>query len=659
LQSNNQRSDHSRLKAGTQRAWDKIANLLDRDFSEAGVVCGELRETDLSTADIPEMIARHVLRKKPSQEFVLRDLFGDYGAALQENAKLERCSRRTEFDEELFVRFYPYLPHWIRLSMEISEGIRIKRQTPGGAQADALNMAGQVEAMLTSSRTRFLDQAVGALVTIDRVYDLVEQSIPAEQHRHILEIQRLLDTDETYHAMASRVAKAICMMELVQRDLPRTPRNIAALLIQNVSTVPPLPAVEWSLFHLKETHFVFDTEDGWWHLCDLDDARRAASDLEWLRKRVGTVNARPPGWRNDAIQALKKLLARSLNWYTRPLHEFNAAVTRSVQGAVRAVDYLATNKASTENLTQTAASIEQLCMDVVALKARLVESEKRDLEVRESLERRIELLERQLGAPPAEIPPSARSLTERTTYILGLFGSGRRYVNELLLENLGERGKYFRDTIRLHPGPTPMIYSGHATIKHPSRDQAAPAVMSGISAAIRCGYAHSIFIYRHPLDSLLTNWVWWRTYLRENEWVSGIFQVYKDTSELCSALDENFPEFLAFAHGDPVFFAAQPGPRFLSFSEFVEETELHRQAATLALRFEDFICDPRREFSKVLELMSLNDDPSDWVVAPPKTKAYGYLTVKDQVPSFQQFIDGLDKETRQRMERIGYCVDPA
>ena len=34
---------------------------------------------------------------------------------------------------------------------------------------------------------------------------------------------------------------------------------------------------------------------------------------------------------------------------------------------------------------------------------------------------------------------------DRTAYVIGLFGTGRSYVNELMLQNIGERAKYFRD----------------------------------------------------------------------------------------------------------------------------------------------------------------------------------------------------------------------
>ena len=245
---------------------------------------------------------------------------------------------------------------------------------------------------------------------------------------------------------------------------------------------------------------------------------------------------------------------------------------------------------------------------------------------------------------------------DRTAYVIGLFGSGRGYINELMLKNLGKRAKYFRETIRFHPGPTSMIYSGHATIKHVSRDQQLPAVTSRILETVRLGFADLIFISRHPLDSLLTNWIFWRTYIRDNTQIEGISQVYKNTDDLCADLEQNFSEFKTFADGDPDFFAAVPGPRFLSFPEFVEEAELYLQSATLTLRLEDFKIDPVKEFSKIAEIMSIDLDLSRLRVAPPKTKAYGYLAVKEKVPRFRNFINELNAETKGRIEKSGYNV---
>jgi hypothetical protein len=250
-----------------------------------------------------------------------------------------------------------------------------------------------------------------------------------------------------------------------------------------------------------------------------------------------------------------------------------------------------------------------------------------------------------------------RKRNDRTAYVIGLFGTGRWYINELMLQNIGSRAKYFLDEIRFHPGPTSMIYTGHATIKHVSHFQALPAVTSRILDAVRSRFADLIFIYRHPLDSLLTNWIWWRIYLRDNWMVPGISRMYKNRDDLCTDLEQNFSEFKAFAEGDPDFYAALPGPRFLSFPEFVEETELFLESATLTLRLEDFMIDPAKEFSKIVQVMAVDLDLSRLQLAPPLTKPYGYLAVKEKVPRFRDFIAGLDAPTKRRIERIGYKVE--
>jgi hypothetical protein len=257
----------------------------------------------------------------------------------------------------------------------------------------------------------------------------------------------------------------------------------------------------------------------------------------------------------------------------------------------------------------------------------------------------------------ARLPKIPHTGNDRTLYVIGLFGTGRSYINELLVHNIGERAKYFRDEICFHPGPTSMIYSGHATMRHGSFLQHHPEITHLILDAVRSGFADLIFIHRHPLDSLLTNWVWWRTYLRDGRMIKGTSEVYRSTDDLCAGLEQDFAEFKAFAAGDPEFFAKLPAQRFLSFAEFVEETERHLECAPLALRLEDFMIDPVKEFSKVAEVISVDLGLTSMGIAAPRTKPYGYLAVREKVPRFRKFVSELDAETKRRIERIGYNVD--
>ncbi len=236
-------------------------------------------QIDLSPADIREVATKRVLRKKASQEYILRDLFRSAGPVLIQSVKLERSSRRTGFDEDEFVQFYPYLPHLIDLSIDIMTGIRLQPNAPKHLGGSNRTIIKQSFEMLVSDRTRLADQPVGALVSIDKIYELVEGNIPSEKQKDILDICQRFEDDQNNPGMASRVAKAICLMEFAKTDLPRTTKNVAALLVRSVTDAPPVPSVTAILERLKEAQFVRETEDGW--------KLQTAEEKSWEQEKRG------------------------------------------------------------------------------------------------------------------------------------------------------------------------------------------------------------------------------------------------------------------------------------------------------------------------------------------------------------------------------------
>lgn len=251
---------------------------------------------------------------------------------------------------------------------------------------------------------------------------------------------------------------------------------------------------------------------------------------------------------------------------------------------------------------------------------------------------------------------------DRTAYVIGLYGSGRDYIGELVQRHLGPRAKYFRSVsgdVRMRRVQTSMIYSGHATIKHPSIGQAPPEITNSLIKLAKSRAADLIFICRHPVDSLLTNWIWGLQMNSGSTNPAYVSQIYKNIDDLCAYLQQNFSNFRAFAEGDPLWFKDGHAPRFLSFKEFAEETELFLQVATLALRLEDFSVDPRKEFSKIVKVMAVKGDLSGAQIEPPKAKPYKFLAVRKKVPEFRNFLDGLGAETKKSIEHCGYALGTA
>ncbi len=136
---------------------------------------------DMAPADIREVATRRVLSKKQAAVPILQQLFKDSQGQLNAACRLERTTRKSEVTEADFVQFYPYLPHFIELSIEIMSGIRLQPGAPkhfGGSNRTIIKQAYE---MLVSERTAFAKQPVGSLVTLDKIFELVEGNLSTEK----------------------------------------------------------------------------------------------------------------------------------------------------------------------------------------------------------------------------------------------------------------------------------------------------------------------------------------------------------------------------------------------------------------------------------------------------------------------------------------------
>jgi hypothetical protein len=277
-------------------------------------------QIDLSPADIREVATKRVLSKKEEKEAVLVDMFKKMGPVLLQNCKLERTARRTDFGEDDFVQFYPYLPHFIDLSIDIMTGIRLQPNAPKHLGGSNRTIIKQSHEMLVSDRTHMAEEPVGALVSLDMIYELVEGNIPSEKQKDILDIRQRFEKDKDYPGLAARVAKAVCLLEFV-RDLPRTSKNIAAVLINKVDGQAPVAAVEALLLRLKEAQFVRETDDGW--------KLQTAQEKNWEQEKRGYASVK----RSERNEILRRAVteifstARARQYNYNGLRTFNVGLT--------------------------------------------------------------------------------------------------------------------------------------------------------------------------------------------------------------------------------------------------------------------------------------------------------------------------------------------
>jgi hypothetical protein len=219
-------------------------------------------EVDLSPADIREVATRRVLGKNAGGERHLARLFEGAQGALIAATRLERTRRQADLTQADFVSFYPYLPYYIELSIDIMSGIRLQPGAMRQLGGSNRTIISQVYQMLVNPRTDYADKSLGALVALDQIYELVEGQVGSTKQKDIADIQQRFEHDPEDGGWAARVAKAIALLEFV-RDLPRTETNLAAMLVNEVGQAAPLPQVRAALARLEEAQFIRLTEDGY------------------------------------------------------------------------------------------------------------------------------------------------------------------------------------------------------------------------------------------------------------------------------------------------------------------------------------------------------------------------------------------------------------
>jgi hypothetical protein len=274
----------------SQEKLDEVVAAIDSKRVELAKLQDRFKfRVDLAPSDIREVATRRVLAKKPAAVPVLKSLFRDNQGQLNAACRLERTARKTEVGEDDFVQFYPYLPHFVELSISIMSGIRLQPGAPkhyGGSNRTIIKQAYE---MLVSERTALATKPVGTLVTLDKIYELVEGNLSVEKRTDIHDITQRFREAEGWTA---RVAKTICLLEFV-RDLPRTEANLAACLVDAVGKPAPLPPVKSAIERLQQAQFVRNTEDGW--------KLQTAQEKNWDTERRGHLEPRPRE-RNEIVR---------------------------------------------------------------------------------------------------------------------------------------------------------------------------------------------------------------------------------------------------------------------------------------------------------------------------------------------------------------------
>jgi hypothetical protein len=199
---------------------------------------------DLLPSDIHEVVSRRVLDKNEAGRAEVARVLGPHRQKFAANTRLDSSTRSADPSEEELVRLYPLLPYQVQLLIDAVSKRRshVRSSTPmGGSNRTVIKHAQQ---LITSSKVGLGGDDVGALVTIDRSYDLLEEVIPTSWRAEVEQVAA------RYSGGAEvPVIKAIALMHDVPA-LPLTAHNIAVLLHERIDGETRRDEVTAALGHL-------------------------------------------------------------------------------------------------------------------------------------------------------------------------------------------------------------------------------------------------------------------------------------------------------------------------------------------------------------------------------------------------------------------------
>jgi hypothetical protein len=283
----------------SQEKLNEVVNELDNKKIDIAKLQDRFKHIDLMPSDISEVTTKRVLAKTVEGERKLGQMFENDGARLNTAARLEKSHRFKEITKNKFIDFYPYLPHYIDLSIDIVSGLRLQSGAPKHMGAGARTIIKQAYEMLVSEKTSLADKPIGNLVTLDKVYDLVDMYLASEKQKDILDVgNRFSDEPKEIQEWTVKVAKALALLEFV-RDLKRTEANIAALLIGGIGENPPLEMVRKALELLVNAQFVKDTEDGFKLL--------SAKEKTWESEKANISRPKPKEINDIKLEIIRSI----------------------------------------------------------------------------------------------------------------------------------------------------------------------------------------------------------------------------------------------------------------------------------------------------------------------------------------------------------------
>lgn len=248
---------------------------------------------DLTASDIREIVGLRVLDKSDAGRRELEALLAPTKERLAANLRLASDRRSDEFAADDFVRLYPLLPYQVQLLIDAVTQRRsqLRAGAPlGGSNRTIIQHAQQ---LLANPRVGLADAEVGALVTLDRSYELLIDVIDSGL-RH--QVDQVVDDFGTA-SIEAHVMRVVALVHGV-RSLPLTAQNLAVLLHPSITAESLRPEITEAAARLVAAGWLRETTEGF--------QLQSPEQKQWDEKRQ--LDFRP----GDEVRERRRILKEEL-----------------------------------------------------------------------------------------------------------------------------------------------------------------------------------------------------------------------------------------------------------------------------------------------------------------------------------------------------------
>ncbi|MEJ7655479.1 MAG: BREX system P-loop protein BrxC [Thermoleophilaceae bacterium] len=277
-----------------ERLSDVVDSLESRQVEYARVQDRFPLRVDLLPSDIHEVTSRRVLDKTEAGQSRVREALAAHRNQLNAHVRLESPTRAADIAEDEFVRLYPLLPYQVQL---LIDAVSARRAQGGGSPM----LGGSNRTIIKLAQQLVVDPShglgnddVGALITLDRAAQLLEEAIPTSWRHEIEQVADRYGDD----GVETQVMQAVALCSDVPA-LPLTEANLAVLLHDRIGGESRRPEVADALARLVADDRLRAGDEGY-HI-------QSPEQKDWEKSRRGK-EPRPA----DSIRIRKALVRQAL-----------------------------------------------------------------------------------------------------------------------------------------------------------------------------------------------------------------------------------------------------------------------------------------------------------------------------------------------------------